>query len=245
MECLSKNFYDQKILDASFNELKIFIEWMNNKKIIPTVIGGWAVWTYEQEMFSHDIDVVMPNKSSINNLLIKDFFPQNNYIPVKSGGKPKYFVKEVQIEGKPMIFFDYMDGSKQRSDSGNLGINAHWGWTLKFYEKKYINNLQLHVPKRELLIITKIIAALSRIESSLNTRDFRINSKIWKDYHDVAILSLKKSLDKEFLKEYLEKANVTQHFSRFISRYQDPEYDITILKKFGADFSEIESALTT
>jgi len=240
---MASNFYEDEITDASFKELKRFIEWMNRRGTYPTVIGGWAVYAYEGGIGSRDIDVVMPDLSSINYILEDDYFVYNHYQTVKQGFVPVYYRKIVETTNGPAdIHFDVFNGEQKREDSENLGIILDWSWTLQFQTQINIEDLQIYVPKRELLIILKIIAALGRTEDLKIKRDFRLDSKIWKDYRDVAVLTIGKKLDKEFLNEYLEKTNVKKYLDRFISRFRRPE-NSSILEELGASIEEIENSI--
>ncbi len=238
------NFYDNEITNVSFQELQNFLTWMNRRGSFPTIIGGWAVYAYEGGLGSRDIDVVMPDTTTINQLLEDEYFLQNQFQVVKKGFIPDHYRKVVQTkQGDADIIFDVFNAENPREDSEGLGISLQWSWTLEFQEQKQIEKLDLYVPKRELLIILKIIAALGRTEELRTRSDLRLISKIWKDYRDIAILAYNKNLDNEFLKEYLKKTNVANHMPRFVTSFQDPRYN-SILEELNCKYEDIKAVLS-
>ena len=240
---MASNFYDDEITDASFEELKKFLNWMNLRGTYPTIIGGWAVFAYEGGIGSRDIDVVMPDTNTINQLLEDDYFEKNQYHVVMKGLIPDHYEKIVKTaRGDTDIKFDVFNAEILREDSENLGISFHWGWTLQSQEKKTIEDLDLYVPTRELLIISKIIAAVARTEEFRLKPNPRLPSKIWKDYRDVAVLTVNKNIEKGIFGDYLKKSGLEPHLSKFVSGYQDSRYN-SILTDLHCDFDYIQNSL--
>jgi len=97
----------------------------------------------------------------------------------------------------------------------------------------------LYVPKLELLVFLKIVAALERASKYDRTGDERIASKIWKDYHDIAVLVSLNCMDKKLLNAFLEESNANQHVGKFLSKYRTdyPE----ILKGLDVSYEDVEA----
>lgn len=95
------------------------------------------------------------------------------------------------------------------------------------------------MPRLELLVLLKIVAALERASKYDKTGDARIASKIWKDYHDIAVLVSLNSMDKKLLNEFLEESNAKRHVDKFLSKYRTdyPE----MLKGLGMSYEDVEA----
>ena len=123
------------------------------------------------------------------------------------------------------IICDIFNAELHREDYEELGIQIHWGLTYKFKEQRKIRDIPAWVPKRELLIILKIIAAVDR-SARLDRRsddDENLQSKIWKDYRDIATLVEGQKLDKIFLRKYIKESQLLNHMEGFLSRYKQQE----------------------
>lgn len=239
---MSYNDYDKKFTDYSFEELKNFLKWMNDKKgVYPIIIGGWAVYAYKPALGSKDIDVVMPTDKDLNDILLQEYFPANGFEVKKDRYfNPKYYVKEIYDEGRTKeIIIDVFIGKSSKEDEEELGIKFHWETVLKNSELKEINGLSSYVPKRELLILLKVIAALERTSKYDKKADEKILSKIWKDYHDIVVLISIENIDTALLKKFLEDAKVNQYIDRFLAKYKTDYQDI--LKDFKISYSYIEN----
>ena len=238
-------FYDEESLTASFEELKkllAFLEKLGTPH--PTIIGGWAVYAYEKGMGSRDIDLVMVSEADIIQHLYNHYFPAYNFNVKKIGLIPDHYEKIVETKDGPRdIIVDIFNGEKGWKDEVNLGLNFNWNWTLEFQEPKEIDGLEIIVPKRELLLITKIMAAVARVKENDTAPHYRLPTKILKDYRDVAALTIGKDLELDFYKEYMEKSNGTQYLDGFLARYRDPEYE-QFLTALGSNFEEINSKLS-
>ncbi len=238
---MSYDDYDEEFTDVSLDELKKFLEWMNVKKgTYPIIIGGWAVYAYKQSLGSKDIDVVMPTDKDVSDILLKEYFPVRGYKVKKDKFfNPKYYVKEIEDNGRTKeIIVDVFIGSFSKKDEEGFGIKFHWKEVLEYRELKEIEGLSLYVPKRELLIFLKIIASLERTSKYDKTGDVNIHSKIWKDYHDIAILVSLKELDTKLLKKFLDESNVQQYVGKFLIKYKT-EYP-KILDDLSMKYQDIE-----
>jgi hypothetical protein len=245
VEYLISSDYDHGTTSASFELLKNFLELMNKKNIQTVVIGGWATEAFYDGIGSKDIDVVMVNDADIQKLLSEKFFDdkgidQTVQIP------PLRYKKQITIDGKSRtIICDIFSAEYQREDYEDLGIKIHWGLTHQFKEPHKIRGIPTFVPKRELLIILKIIAAVdrsARLDMKGGDDDENLQSKIWKDYRDIAVLTAGQKLDKEFLKKYITESHLLIYLEKFLSRYRQPENE-EVLHGLGMTPKEIENAL--
>jgi len=241
---MSSEFYDPEILSASFIELKKLLKFLEKLGVPnPTIIGGWAVYAYEKGMGSRDIDIVMVSESDIVQHLYNNYFPAHDFKEKKIGFFPDHYEKIVMTpKGTRDIIVDVFDGQKEWKDEVNLRIKFHWEWILKFQEQLTIDDLKIIVPKRELLLITKMMSAIARSRMNDLNPHFRLPFKIKKDYRDVAVLTIGKELDLDFYKEYVKKSNADQHIDEFLSKYKQEGFS-EILTDLKSDYNEIESTL--
>ncbi|MDH3313777.1 MAG: hypothetical protein OEM28_11635 [Nitrosopumilus sp.] len=241
---MSGNFYDDESLTASFVELKKLLDFLQELGTPrPAITGGWAVYAYEGGLKSRDIDIVMASEEDAIQQLHHNFFPKYNYTVKKDDLFSSHWEKIVKTsDGDKDIIVDVFYGDKKWKDEVYLGLEFEWDWTLKFQEDLEIDGLKIIVPKRELLIITKMMAAVARTKEYDLTRHYRLPSKISKDYKDVARLTIGKELDLDFYKEYVQKSKADKYLDDFLSKYKQPEYG-GILKDFGSTYQDIESIL--
>ena len=71
------------------------------------------------------------------------------------------------------------------------------------------------------------------------TGDGRIPSKIWKDYHDIAILISSGGIDKRLLDGFLRESNAKQYVGRFLLKYKT-DYS-QILEMLGVSYEDVEA----
>ncbi len=153
---------------------------------------------------------------------------------------PRYYVKEIESGGRVKeVIVDVFVGSFSKEDEEGHGIRFDWGKVLEHRELREIDGLSLYVPKIELLVFLKIVASLERASKYDKTGDGKIPSKIWKDYHDIAILASLNSMDKKLLNEFLEESNAKQYVNKFLLKYKTdyPE----ILKGLDMSYESMEA----
>jgi len=245
VECLSYKAYDKGTTDTSYKLLRQFLDLMNEKGIQMVIIGGWATEAYREGIGSKDIDIVMQNDSDVDKLLSGNFFdkegnPIEQIYPIKRK-------KTISIDGETRkIICDIFCAQYPRSDFEGLGIKFHWGLMEKFKEEHEIRGMKVLVPKRELLIVSKIIALVDRSER-LDKKgnmddDEDLQSKIWKDYRDIAFLVAGQEIDRDFFRKHIADANLTKRIEKFLSGYKQPE-NKAVLDSLGITPKDIESAL--
>lgn len=194
-------------------------------------------------MGSRDIDIVMTSEEDAIQELHNNFFPKYNYTVKKRGFFPVHWSKTVTTpDGPEEIIVDIFYGTKKWIDDTNMGLEFDWGWALEFQEELQMNGMEIIVPKREILIITKMMAAVAR--SRLYRQDFhwRLPPKISKDYLDVARLTVGQSLDRSFYEQYVQKSKAGVYVNDFLTGYEDPKHG-RILAELGSDSSYMESVL--
>jgi len=214
---LDKWYYNE-VTEASFRELINLTRWINEKYgYYPVVIGGWAVYSYAKSLGSRDIDIVFPDRISIDKVLI----PYYNVMGYKSEGLfSKRFYKEIITKrGIEKIMLDACSLSDKNILHENKNIEIPWELTVKYYNNWGIEkDVNVQIPQKELLIIYKIKALCDRKYdlkhqiASLADRDY-INSKIWKDENDIKDLS-KYKINKEKLNHLLEEYKFQKYFNR-------------------------------
>ena len=211
-------WYYNEVTEASFRELINLTRWINEKYgYYPVVIGGWAVYSYAKSLGSRDIDIVFPDRISIDKVLI----PYYNVMGYKSEGLfSKRFYKEIITKrGIEKIMLDACSLSDKNILHENKNIEIPWELTVKYYNNWGIEkDVNVQIPQKELLIIYKIKALCDRKYdlkhqiASLADRDY-INSKIWKDENDIKDLS-KYKINKEKLNHLLEEYKFQKYFNR-------------------------------
>lgn len=216
---LIKNQYDDHITSKSKLELIKFAKWLKkNQGNWPTVIGGWAVWSYYPQGFgSRDVDLVLPSDSWIETVMINDYFPNNGFLPydyLNQNWIEQHYGKLVDPT-KPhddKIFFDLLSASRPRDDPEKIGVYVDWNWANKFGNEINISsNAHIIVPEIELLVTLKMIGALARSKALLLVRERTyLTGKIWKDYIDIANLASKMSIDRQKLKKHFTNSKLTK-----------------------------------
>ena len=219
---LEKDGYSRELTSKSQIELRKFSHWFNKTQggNWPTVIGGWAVWSYYNDGFgSRDADIILPTDNFIESMMKKTYFPGSGFQEYKLDpvmGEPHY--------GKPIdndiIFFDLISAETPREDSVNMGVEVDWNWVYDVEHPESIGDgASINVPELEFLIVLKIIGCISRSRKLKHATDpDYYKSKIWKDCYDVGNLTThltpsgdkllnhfsKTHLDKKLFQEFLE-----------------------------------------
>ncbi len=190
---LTKNGYAPELTSRNQTELQKFSKWFNKHQggNWPTVIGGWAVWSYHSDGFgSRDADIILPTDSFIDHMMKEIYFPGNGFQEYRLDpvmGEPHY--------GKPIdtdiIFFDLISAETPREDSVDMGVEVDWNWVYDVQHPESIgNDAFINVPELEFLIVLKMIGCISRSRKLKQATDPEYyKSKIWKDCYDVGNLT--------------------------------------------------------
>ena len=124
-------WYHSEVTEASFKELINLTKWINERYgYYPVVIGGWAVYSYAKSLGSRDIDIVFPDRISIDKVLI----PYYNVMGYKSEGLfSKSFYKEIITKrGNEKIVLDACSLSDKNILHENKKIEIPWELTVKY-----------------------------------------------------------------------------------------------------------------
>lgn len=219
---LVKDGYSPELTSKSQIELQKFSKWFHKHQggNWPTVIGGWAVWSYHSNGFgSRDANIVLPTDNFINHMMKETYFPGNGFQEYKLDpvmGEP-YYGKPI---GADIIFFDLISATTPREDSVDMGVEVDWNWVYETQHPESIGDgAYINVPELEFLIPLKIIGCISRSRKLKHASDpTHFQSKIWKDCYDVGNLTThlphndeklvahfsRTHLNKKLIQEFLE-----------------------------------------
>ena len=214
-------WYGEEILSASFEELKALVDWINkNHGYHPTIIGGWAVYSYIPSLGSRDIDIIFPTRESVGKVLMP-FYSARCY--QSSGLFSKRYYREIETpSGKESIYLDASSLADRNYLHEDNEIEIPWSLAFEFNQDWILDKFVARVPKVEILLIYKVKALADR-RSDLGKPDTTlldqayIRSKIWKDEHDIKLLS-QQDINIEFLKSKLDDLGFEEHFKRELER---------------------------
>lgn len=212
-------FYNKKILDESFKELKIFVNWCN--KVYgyhPIIVGGWAVWAYAKHAKSRDIDVVFPTAKSVHELL-SPYYAARGF--KSTGILTKEYFREVKT--KDGIQAIYLDGCSYSNKNflKEERIEIPWDLVEKNSREWKFNGFMARIPQPEVLLIFKAKALRDRqFEQKDPTisedRQAFLSSKIDKDKKDINALLEKAEINQEKLEKLLKKLKFEKYFNEII-----------------------------
>lgn len=215
---LAKDRYLPELTSKSQTELQKFSKWFHKHQggNWPTVIGGWAVWSYHSDGYgSRDADIIFPNDNFIDHVMKETYFPGNGFQEYKFDpvmGEPHY--------GKPIdndiIFFDLISAETPREDSVGMGVEVDWNWVYETEHPESIgDDACINVPELELLIPLKIIGCISRRRKLKQVSDLAyFQSKIWKDCYDVGNLTTNLPYNDEKLMTYFSRTHLDKKLIR-------------------------------
>lgn len=211
---LNEHYYDE-ITKASFKEMIALAKWLNKvHSHYPLIIGGWAVWCHTKGLGSRDIDIVFPNRFTKHEALLR-FFKFHDY--TESGLLEKEFFKEVKFGNKTeKIYIDACSPEDKNYLKENNSIELPWHLAMKHSVKFELEpDVFIYIPRVEIILIYKAKAVLDRRYDlkSIGSNPF-IESKIWKDFYDIAIILKECKIDTEFLNMLLKQNKFTQYFLR-------------------------------
>lgn len=219
------------LAEESHRELLSLLRWFSHFSLIPTLIGGWAVFVYNSYFGSVDIDIVGASMGGSFLDVVERYERTHGYEEAKSMGFgiETAYRKPITRQGK---FFGYVeiDVCTFEADVGSFHENsekklpyalcddARFLKTVTFNEK-----LVVYVPKKALLFLYKLKAVRDRsfdlktrgVVMSTERREW-MQGKIEKDGADlIALLNPeperyvdKGELDYELLKELIERQNL-------------------------------------
>ena len=222
------------LAEESYKELLNLLEWFSHFSLIPTLIGGWAVFVYNSYFGSVDIDIVGPSMKGRFLDIIERYERLHNYEEVRLTGLgiETAYRKPITKHGR---FFGYVEidactfegdvGSFHEDPSKKLPYalcgNPKLVRSVRFNEKSVA-----YVPKKPLLFLYKLKAFRDRtfdlktrgVIMSVEKREW-MRTKVEKDGADlIALLNpeperyvVKEEFDFNLLKQLVKKRNL--HFA--------------------------------
>lgn len=177
------------IIDASREELIEIFQWVRAREMdnpITVLVGGWAVYCYNQWYGSADIDLVTNNR--IRQRLMKYLRDKRGFVPQRDAMVPTTVVKNLK-EGKILIDF----GSREDICKFE-GRIEQCPFSLLDGRTELIEirpGFPVIVPERTLLIIFKLKAAWDRtfrVENGVSSDEEWERGKLRKDRADILAL---------------------------------------------------------
>jgi hypothetical protein len=222
------------LAEESYKELLNLLEWFSHFSLIPTLIGGWAVFVYNSYFGSVDIDIVGPSMGGRFLDVIERYERAHGYEEVKSAGLgiEVAYRKPITRQGRVFGYVE-IDICTFEADTGSFheDPNKKLPYRLcgnpKFVKNVAFNEkLAVYVPRKSLLFLYKLKAFRDRAFDlktrgaimSVERREW-MQTKLEKDGADlIALLNpeperyvIKEELDFRLLKQLLEKQNL--HFA--------------------------------
>lgn len=222
------------LAEESYKELLNLLEWFSHFSLVPTLIGGWAVFVYNSYFGSVDIDLVGPSMGGRFTEVVERYERAHGYEEVRSAGLgiEVAYRKPVTRQGGVFGYVE-IDVCTFEADIG--GFHEDPSKKLPYAlcgDPRFVRNvtfnekLAVHVPRKSLLFLYKLKAFRDRA-FDLKTRGavMSVERREWmqtkrdKDGADlIALLNpkperyvIREELDFQLLKQLLEEQNL--HFA--------------------------------
>jgi len=219
------------LAEESHRELPSLLKWFSYFSLVPTLIGGWAVFVYNSYFGSVDIDLIGPSMGGSFLDVVERYERTHDYEEVKSlgFGVETAYRKPITRQSK---FFGYVeidvctfeaDVGSFHEDSEKKLPYALCGNSGLLNDVTFNEKLVVHVPKKALLFLYKLKALRDRV-FDLKTqgvvmsteRHEWMQSKVEKDGADlIALLNpepehyvVKEELDYKLLKDLIGRQNL-------------------------------------
>ncbi len=180
---------DPRIFDISLDELEMILQWVNEREGRKGVqntflVGGWAVYAYNNALKSIDIDLVT-NSETRSRL--------KHYLTLKQGYKPSTDENGTTVSKRTEygeIIIDFATPSDPCNFQGRKET-LNFNEVIGRYKETPIRSVNARIPERTLLLLYKLKAAHDRtyrIDNGLY-RDIEWGrGKLVKDYADIVAL---------------------------------------------------------
>lgn len=189
-------------------------KWMNKHHAhYPTIIGGWAVWCHTKGLGSRDVDVIFPSRVVKHTGLIS-FLTSHGYEEVGTFFERRFVKKIKTKKGTEEIIIDACSVEDLNRLKQNDEIIIPWNWAIKYSGKFELKpNVFINLPRPEVILIYKTKAVLDRNFDliKIGSNEY-LESKIWKDFYDIASILKECELDIKFLNKLLKDINYTDYF---------------------------------
>jgi hypothetical protein len=189
-----------KILDLSREELASFVTWFNKfYGYYPVIIGGWAVYYYNNYLMSKDIDVVFEARLKTYDTALLQYLVSNGYslYNKEKWGMTKTFRKAARTNGDE-YFIDIDACSIYDSNIYHRNNKLHLPYSLTSKNSILMKDshggkeIDYRIPTIELLFLFKLKAYSDRdfdLQSSTSSEDILyLTSKRNKDGSDIIAL---------------------------------------------------------
>jgi hypothetical protein len=207
---MRRRISDDDLVNASFDELAYIMKWASMREdeggVIRTIlIGGWAVYAYNQYFGSYDIDLVINKRT--RSTLMQHLHDERGY---KKVGDDHTTFKGIEkpIPGSEGIKIDFASFTEEGRFEGREEILQYELYRERAVEVE-VQDLMVTVPDRGMMLISKLKAAWNR---SWNLENRELLNPAWergkliKDRADILALidPLKggKGIDLEFLGDF-------------------------------------------
>ncbi|MFA6329445.1 MAG: hypothetical protein WCX64_02040 [Candidatus Micrarchaeia archaeon] len=244
--------YSPEITDQSKDELVSIAHWLGKNKRTAYLVGGWAVYHYTKDFHgsgqgegiapedgresfnplgSKDIDLVFPNaegKQSFEFHYCKEggykkrgIYPDKPWTKTVPGAVPTDIIIDLDVLSREW---------KER------GMNITWKHLVRHNAEMILDDkVVITVPEKELLLLYKCVAIISRTDQSRQPKAnvSYLTSKIWKDAFDILAL-WDTGIDKKKLVCLVAGTKLEQavKMARQIVESRLPEFAIT---RYGQD----------
>jgi len=222
------------LADESYKELLNLLEWFSHFSLIPTLIGGWAVFVYNSYFGSVDIDLLGPSMGGRFLDVIERYERTHGYEEVRSAGLGIEAAYRKPITRHDRAFgYVEIDVCTFEADTGSFHEDPNK--TLPYAlcadprlvkDVTFDEKMAVCVPRKSLLFLYKLKAFRDRAFDlktrgavmSVERREW-VQTKLEKDGADlIALLNpeperyvIEEELDFRLLKQLLEKQNL--HFA--------------------------------
>ncbi len=140
-----------------------------------------------------------------------------------SGLFSKRYSREIETSsGKERVYLDASSLTDRNFFHEDNEIEIPWSLAFKFNRKWALDRFIVRVPEVEILLIYKVKALADRrydlrIPDTTLLDQAYIRSKIWKDEHDIRLLS-QEDIKVNFLERKLDDLGFTDYFTRELER---------------------------
>ena len=219
-EYLKWTRYDERWTRLSFDEMVNFSRWMNELiGYYPTIIGGWAVFMYNQKGFgSRDIDVVIPTRE-MKGRVIDRYLINNGYQIKKKAFGEMEWVKELEPGDPGSITYLDVCTLEDRNLVHGTDLEIPWKIAHDHQIMKDLNGTMIYIPSPEALLILKVKAAWDRDFDIQRTGGTPfLSDKVRKDRFDIVSILKSCTIDKELIATIVNQHNFNVYFKDAVAR---------------------------
>jgi len=158
------------LAQESYKELINLLRWFSKSGPTPTLIGGWAVWTYNSYFGSVDIDIVGPSLGGSFDHVIERYEEVHQYKRVERGiFGLEYVYRKPILRGSRIVGYVEIDACSFEADMGKFHEDPDKLLPYRLCaDPKLVSSITLNgdavcfIPKRSLLFLYKLKAERDR-----------------------------------------------------------------------------------